>query len=49
LKQKHAKGKTTKPPKKAHFTEGSGIERKLHDPVADKLRPVYPLDPEASA
>ncbi len=24
--------------------EGTGIERKLHDPVADKLTPVYPLD-----
>ncbi len=25
-------------------TEGSGIERKLHDPKQDKLSPVYPLD-----
>ncbi len=24
--------------------EGSGIERKLHDPKKDKLSPVYPLD-----
>src|SRR5579859_3867455 len=24
--------------------EGAGIERKLHDPVKDKLAPVYPLD-----
>ena len=25
-------------------TEGSGIERKLHDPKKDKLSPVHPLD-----
>ena len=25
-------------------SEGAGKERKLHDPVADKLQPVYPLD-----
>ncbi|HYX70141.1 MAG TPA: deoxyhypusine synthase family protein, partial [Terriglobales bacterium] len=24
--------------------EGAGTERKLHDPVADKLTPVHPLD-----
>jgi deoxyhypusine synthase len=24
--------------------DGSGIERKLHNPVEDKLQPVYPLD-----
>jgi deoxyhypusine synthase len=24
--------------------EGTGVERKLHDPVADKLIPVHPLD-----
>src|SRR5690349_9687755 len=24
--------------------EGSGIDRKLHDPVSDKLSPVFPLD-----
>ncbi|MGH8694756.1 MAG: hypothetical protein ACREVM_11075, partial [Burkholderiales bacterium] len=24
--------------------EGAGSERKLHDPVEDKLVPVYPLD-----
>jgi deoxyhypusine synthase len=24
--------------------EGAGIDRKLHDPVKDKLSPVYPLD-----
>jgi len=27
-----------------HHEEGSGIERKLHDPVADKLIPLAPLD-----
>src|SRR5260370_8527839 len=24
--------------------EGAGIDRKLHDPVKDKLSPVFPLD-----
>ena len=24
--------------------EGTGIDRKLHDPVSDKLSPVFPLD-----
>ena len=24
--------------------EGTGIDRKLHDPVQDKLSPVFPLD-----
>ncbi|HYL92880.1 MAG TPA: deoxyhypusine synthase family protein, partial [Alphaproteobacteria bacterium] len=24
--------------------EGTGIDRKLHDPVKDKLSPVFPLD-----
>lgn len=27
-----------------HEHEGEGIERKLHNPVEDKLEPVYPLD-----
>ena len=30
--------------KKATHNDGSGIERKLHDPVADKLIPLAPLD-----
>jgi len=25
-------------------SEGAGVERKLHDPVEDKLEPIYPLD-----
>jgi deoxyhypusine synthase len=28
----------------ASAPDGSGIERKLHNPVEDKLEPVYPLD-----
>lgn len=27
-----------------HKQEGAGIDRKLHDPVQDKLSPVFPLD-----
>jgi deoxyhypusine synthase len=27
-----------------HKHEGAGIDRKLHDPVQDKLSPVFPLD-----
>jgi deoxyhypusine synthase len=27
-----------------HEHEGAGIDRKLHNPVEDKLEPVYPLD-----
>ena len=27
-----------------HEDEGTGIDRKLHNPVEDKLEPVYPLD-----
>lgn len=27
-----------------HKQEGAGIDRKLHDPVKDKLSPVFPLD-----
>ena len=27
-----------------HKQEGTGIDRKLHDPVSDKLSPVFPLD-----
>jgi deoxyhypusine synthase len=34
--------KTTKKPSKKQ--EGTGIDRKLHDPVSDKLSPVFPLD-----
>ena len=34
--------KTTKKPSKKQ--EGAGIDRKLHDPVSDKLSPVFPLD-----
>jgi deoxyhypusine synthase len=30
--------------KAAHGHEGSGIDRKLHDPIEDKLIPVQPLD-----
>ena len=48
MKHKHGHGKETKPAKAAKKakrpTEGTGIERILHDPVADKLQPVYPLD-----
>src|SRR3954465_13786091 len=29
---------------KHHGDEGSGIDRKLHDPVSDKLIPLQPLD-----
>ena len=25
-------------------TEGAGIDRKLHDPISDKLIPLEPLD-----
>ena len=31
--------------KNGHHDDGSGIDRKLHDPVADKLIPLDPLDP----
>jgi deoxyhypusine synthase len=46
LKPKHGHGKAAKnkPTKKVKNVEGTGIERVLHDPVADKLQPVYPLD-----
>jgi deoxyhypusine synthase len=27
-----------------HGASGEGIDRKLHDPISDKLAPVYPLD-----
>ena len=27
-----------------HNTEGSGIERELHDPISDQLVPLEPLD-----
>jgi deoxyhypusine synthase len=30
--------------KHEHHHEGAGVERKLHDPVEDKLTPVHPLD-----
>lgn len=30
--------------KHEHHNEGAGVERKLHDPVEDKLIPVHPLD-----
>ena len=29
-----------------HHEEGAGIDRKLHDPVADRLIPLEPLDPK---
>src|SRR3954465_12561856 len=29
---------------KHHGDEGSGIDRKLHDPISDKLIPLQPLD-----
>lgn len=46
---KHGKhghnGKHGKPEKAAKKgAAGAGIERKLHDPVEDRLQPVYPLD-----
>ncbi len=31
--------------KHGHHREGAGIERKLHDPVEDRLIPLEPLDP----
>lgn len=36
--------KASKPPSASGNHSGAGIERKLHDPVKDKLQPVYPLD-----
>lgn len=48
MKHKHGQAKAAKTPKGKKRTpppgEGSGIERKLHDPIADHLQPVYPLD-----
>lgn len=46
---KHAKPQAKKQAKadtkvNHHEHQGAGIDRKLHDPVADKLSPVYPLD-----
>ncbi len=31
--------------KQGHHKEGAGIDRKLHDPVSDRLIPLEPLDP----
>jgi len=30
--------------KHQHGQEGAGIDRKLHDPISDKLIPLEPLD-----
>jgi deoxyhypusine synthase len=45
LKQKNV-AKSGHPQKSGHQTgdEGAGIDRKLHDPVADRLIPLEPLD-----
>ena len=45
MKQKHAQKASKKTKQRTPPPgEGAGIERKLHDPIADHLQPVYPLD-----
>jgi deoxyhypusine synthase len=41
---KNLRSKKARSNKAARHASGEGIERKLHDPVADHLIPVYPLD-----
>ena len=42
--QKNLRSNQPRPKKAGKHASGEGIERELHDPVADHLIPVYPLD-----
>ena len=44
MKHEHEGGAPERADVTRSGSEGAGIERKLHNPVEDKLEPVFPLD-----